>query len=514
MANLELNDKHNMVAYLEKFEGSEGFHNIIDFLNQSHIKYALTKNPTIYVSFIKQFWRTATANTRTDEKVDITATVDGYVKTITEASLRRHLKLEDNEGETSLPNSEIFEQLALMGYVTYSDKLTFQEGNFSPQWSIALTKLILRVKKLEKQVKSGKARRRARIVLSEDKDIADDSSKQGRKISDIDANPTISLMQDEEMTWFQEDLEVQEKQSHDTKVLIEKGEPTEIVEHQGSAEKGEREVSTVGIPISTADVTISTATETPGVSTAQRIMYSRRIAVKRKDKGKAILTEPEPEKKTKKQLELERLRHEEAVRLQEQLDEEERAKIARDAEIGRQLQEEINLAGLEKVVAQDDQNQVIDWNDPSVIRYHALKLRPRSVAKDFNHAFVPKDSDIEKEVMQRSGFDLQQESKKAEESLKRKTSEERMDVTKKQKTYKDDQKEEDIIKYMEIVPVEEIAIVAIPLASKPPMIVDVEIISEGKVSSYHIIRADGSSKRYTTLTLLLQDIDREDLEIL
>ncbi|GJR66181.1 hypothetical protein Tco_0012246 [Tanacetum coccineum] len=131
---------------------------------------------------------------------------------------------------------------------------------------------------------------------------------------------------------------------------------------------------------------------------------------------------------------------------------------------------------------------------------------------DFNHAFIPKDSDIEKEVMKMSGFDIQQESKKAEESLKRKTSEERMDITKKQKTDKGDQEEKDIIKYMEIVPVEEIAIDAIPLASKPPMIVDIEIISEGKVSSYHIIRADGSSKRYTTLILLIQSIDREDLE--
>ncbi|GKD30506.1 hypothetical protein Tco_1241284 [Tanacetum coccineum] len=133
MANLEFNDKHNMVAYLEKSEGSEGFHEIIDFLNISHIKYALTKNPTIYISFIKLFWRIATANTRTDEKVEHIATIDGHVKTIIEASLRRHLKLEDNDGVTSLPNSEIFEQIAPMGYVTDSDKLTFQKGNFSPQ---------------------------------------------------------------------------------------------------------------------------------------------------------------------------------------------------------------------------------------------------------------------------------------------------------------------------------------------------------------------------------------------
>ncbi|GJR23323.1 hypothetical protein Tco_0971850 [Tanacetum coccineum] len=104
-----------MVAYLQKSKGSEGFHQIIDFLNTSHIQYALTENPTIYVSFIKQFWKTATARTSANGEVELTTTIDGQVKTITEASLRRHLKLEDNGGITTLPNSEIFEQLALMG---------------------------------------------------------------------------------------------------------------------------------------------------------------------------------------------------------------------------------------------------------------------------------------------------------------------------------------------------------------------------------------------------------------
>ncbi|GJS41931.1 putative ribonuclease H-like domain-containing protein [Tanacetum coccineum] len=60
----------------------------------------------------------------------ITATIDGHLKTINEASLRRHLKLDDQDGITSIPNSEIFEQLALMGYHTDSDKLTFQKGAF------------------------------------------------------------------------------------------------------------------------------------------------------------------------------------------------------------------------------------------------------------------------------------------------------------------------------------------------------------------------------------------------
>ncbi|GJS30145.1 hypothetical protein Tco_0490765 [Tanacetum coccineum] len=134
MANLEFCDKHNMVAYLEKSKGSKGFHQIIDFLSVSHIHYALTKNPTIYASLIEQFWQTTALSTTKDGVNGITATIDGRVKTITEASLRRHLKLEDSEGNTSLPTTEIFEQLALMGYEITSNSLTSQKGHFSPQW--------------------------------------------------------------------------------------------------------------------------------------------------------------------------------------------------------------------------------------------------------------------------------------------------------------------------------------------------------------------------------------------
>nr|GFB23477.1 hypothetical protein [Tanacetum cinerariifolium] len=59
----------------------------------------------------------------------------------------------------------------------------------------------------------------------------------------------------------------------------------------------------------------------------------------------------------------------------------------------------------------------------------------------------------------------------------------------------DDKKEAEMKMYMKIVPIDEVAIDAIPLANKPLIIVDWKIIKEGKISSYHIIRADGSSKR-------------------
>ncbi|GJX72541.1 hypothetical protein Tco_0309712 [Tanacetum coccineum] len=108
-----------MVTYLKKLEGSEGFHQIVDFLNSSHFKYALTENPPIYESFIKKFWQTASTSTLEDGEVGITTTIDGQLKTITKASLRIHIKLEDADGVSSLPNIEIFEQLALIGvYIT------------------------------------------------------------------------------------------------------------------------------------------------------------------------------------------------------------------------------------------------------------------------------------------------------------------------------------------------------------------------------------------------------------
>ncbi|GJV10727.1 hypothetical protein Tco_1352268 [Tanacetum coccineum] len=131
-----------MVAFLEKSTGSAGFHQIIDFLNRSHICYALTKKPEVCVSFIKQFWRSAEASTDDNGEVKINATIDGHSLSITEGSLRRHLKLADQDGITSIPNSEIFEQLALMGYHTDSDKLTFQKGAFSPQWRFLIHNIL------------------------------------------------------------------------------------------------------------------------------------------------------------------------------------------------------------------------------------------------------------------------------------------------------------------------------------------------------------------------------------
>ncbi|GKB96084.1 hypothetical protein Tco_0982221 [Tanacetum coccineum] len=84
----------------------------------------------------------AEASTDDNGEVMINATIDGHSLSITEGSLRRHLKLADQDGITSIPTTEIFEQLALMGYHTDSDKLTFQKGAFSPQWRFLIHNIL------------------------------------------------------------------------------------------------------------------------------------------------------------------------------------------------------------------------------------------------------------------------------------------------------------------------------------------------------------------------------------
>ncbi|GKE06231.1 hypothetical protein Tco_1398249, partial [Tanacetum coccineum] len=529
-------------------------------------------------------------------------------KTITEASLRRHLKLEDSDGITSLPNTEIFEQLALIGTFNFSkmifdamvknldsthkllmyprflqiyfnkqkrlllphtrtyptptltqklfsnvkrvsngysrfptqtqvaDEATFisvgvdaggtattnigldagqgsgtihktptrphdlpllrvhtlgnNEGSLQQNelmdlvtkltdrvevlenhmqqtkkvYSSALTKLILRVKKLEKTVKTNKARRRDRIVISKDEDAEEDSSKQGWNISKIDKDSTISLVQPEQ------DMEY--------------------------------------------DFDVSTASATLEVSiAAANLVYIRRSAEKRKDKGKAIMKEDESvQKESRKKLEQERLVNEEAIRLQEQINEEENQRIARDAEIDKQLQEEFDRARQEQeVVAEVDQAHDIDWSDPAVLRYHALQNRSFSKAEvrknmciylknqggyklshfkgmsyedirpifervwDQNNAFVPKYSEIKKEKLE------------------------------------DDAEKKELRDSMDVVPRDDIAIDVESLATKYPIVDWKTHVLTENMMYYQIIRGDGSSKNYKIFSEMLDDFDRQDV---
>nr|GEV36200.1 hypothetical protein [Tanacetum cinerariifolium] len=95
MARLVFCDYHNMIAILEKYEHNHDFHQIVDFVEASHIRIETTNAET-----------------------KIFATVDGKPRTISKSSIRRNLKLTDEAGISSLPDAELFKNLTLMGQYT------------------------------------------------------------------------------------------------------------------------------------------------------------------------------------------------------------------------------------------------------------------------------------------------------------------------------------------------------------------------------------------------------------
>nr|GEW00267.1 hypothetical protein [Tanacetum cinerariifolium] len=183
-----------------------------------------------------EFWSTAIAKTINGES-QIHARVDGKEIIITELSVRRDLRLEDEECVDCFPNSTIFENLELMGYEKLSQKLTFYKSFFSPQWkflihtimqclnpkttawndfSSTMTKtsqaneiasLKWRVKKLEnkQKLRTHKLKRLYKVGLTarmdsskDEQSLGEDASKQGRKINDIDADEDITLANDQD----------------------------------------------------------------------------------------------------------------------------------------------------------------------------------------------------------------------------------------------------------------------------------------------------------------------------
>ncbi|GKE97495.1 hypothetical protein Tco_0020846 [Tanacetum coccineum] len=115
---------HNMVAFLENPEESDGFAEIIDFLKASSVHYALTVNQIIYTSCNEQFWATAKVHTVNGVR-QLQALADKKRVIVTESSIRKDLHLDDAEGNDCLPR---------MGYEKPSQKLTFYKAFFSPQW--------------------------------------------------------------------------------------------------------------------------------------------------------------------------------------------------------------------------------------------------------------------------------------------------------------------------------------------------------------------------------------------
>ncbi|GJR56519.1 hypothetical protein Tco_1407040 [Tanacetum coccineum] len=280
MSTPKFAETHNLVAFLEKPKESNGFEGIINFLNASSIKYALTVNLIVYESCIQQLWTTAKAMIVNRER-QIQALVDKKKVIITEKSVRSDFMLEDAEWTECLTNDVIFEQLTrrketvkdssptepipdeatneepistpscdppqsgedrlqlaeLMTLCTKLQKqvLDLEEAKTAQAKEIASLKM--RVKQLEKRRKSRtsglkrfkKVGSASRVESSNDVSLGaqEEASKQGRKIDDLDVDAEVTLIDetqernDEEMFFDVQDY-LQGKEVVDEKEVAKK----------------------------------------------------------------------------------------------------------------------------------------------------------------------------------------------------------------------------------------------------------------------------------------------------
>nr|GEX14881.1 hypothetical protein [Tanacetum cinerariifolium] len=167
-------DTHNMVAHLNKSDASEGFNQIIDFLNGSYVAYALTVNPTIYVSCIKQFWNIVVVK-QSNDVTRLQALVDKKKVVVTEATIGDALHLDDAEGVECLPNEEIFTTLARMGYEKPSTNLTFYKAFFSSQWKFLIHTILQSMKEQGAAEEHGTDNTAAKEPVTAVNDVADHS---------------------------------------------------------------------------------------------------------------------------------------------------------------------------------------------------------------------------------------------------------------------------------------------------------------------------------------------------
>ncbi|GJT29462.1 hypothetical protein Tco_0909737 [Tanacetum coccineum] len=479
--------------------GLWGFEGIIDFLNASLIRYALTVNPTIYTSCIKQFWATAKAKTVNGE-VQIQALVDRKKVIVTETSVRKALQLKDAEepftnkaaneehvpihsNDPLLSGEDILKLIELMELCTNLPQRVLDLENIKTSQASEITKLKERVKKLERRNKSRtpglkrlrKVGRTARIKSSEDEGLGaqEDASKQGRKIVDLDVNAEVTLV-DEAQGRIDDNLMFDTGVFDEQEVKVEKA-------------------------VSTAEVTIVSATTT----TIDKLTLAQTLIEIKAAKPKAFTTaatttttvviSPKARGVVVQDPKI-------AQRLQEEL----QAKLEEEERLARQKEEEDNLISfwriklcydggqIDYVLAQrlqaEEQGELtieersklfVELMDKrkkhfAKLRAEEIRRKPPTKAQKRNQmcTYLKNVANYKHKVMEGSKSKVEgNENVQAEV---------------------DDEVE--MKKHMEIVSDDEVAIDAIPLATKSLIIVDWRIIKEGKMGYIQIINADRSSR--------------------
>ncbi|GJS17661.1 hypothetical protein Tco_0412133 [Tanacetum coccineum] len=514
---------------MEKPEESNGFDGIIDFLNASSIKYALIVNPTVYESCIQQFWATAKAKTVNGER-QIQALVDkkkahthgpgmnlvalwhllssvlpqtnnltfpmfldkqvegmskhkgiyvtpshtkkifanmkregkGLSRRITPQFQTMMVQAPEDMGEDSAAPTDSQPLSSKPQKKIPRRKQRKDSGPTEPIPDTAQAKEIASLKKRVKQLE--KRRKSSTSGLKK--------LRKGRKIANLDADAEVTLIDetqerfDEEMLFdVQDDFTVVTTASATTTV-DELTLAQTLIEIKAAKPKA---VTTNAITITI--VVASTRPKAKGIifhdkeeqASAFTPIVSSSQLPQVKDKGKGKMVKPEePLKKKVSKLHLMKNWH-----LDCRLKETSRKQLA--AKLQAEEQEQFSIKEKPRMLV-----EMIAERKKFFAAHRAAKQR----------------NELEFDKSKKQKIDEHVEAKK------------------------DDQEEAEMKRHIEIVKYDKVAIDAIPLATKPLVIVEYKIDKDGRMRYFKLIRAYGSSKRYSSMIKMLQDIDREDLETL
>ncbi|GJV33570.1 putative ribonuclease H-like domain-containing protein [Tanacetum coccineum] len=386
------------------------------------------------------------ATTDDNGEVQITATIDGHSMTITES----HFKLDDQDGITSIPNSEIFEQLALMGYHTDSDKLTFQKGAFSPQCRFLIHNILhcLSPKKTAWEQFSSNI---ATVVICHGValfptmlDVTEPSTSPSRITSSPSHSPEPSP-------------------SPTHSPLPEPFTTPKITTIKDSSEKGSAELSTACA------------------------------------KEKAIRLEEQTNEEQRAQI----ARDEEIAR---QWDEEERQRAGSEAKSSQKIY--WNDPSVLRIGISDFKGMSYNEIRPIFEKVWDFNqnIEPMDVEHGSEKMKSPKKIEEEDVATQKEMKEVSKES-----GAKRKKSIPRKSTRKRQKMEEDAEKEE-LKGFLDIIPREEVPIEVESLSTKFPIVDWKTCVLTENFMYYQIFRGDGSSKNYKILSEMLEDFDRQDVE--
>nr|GEY69111.1 putative ribonuclease H-like domain-containing protein [Tanacetum cinerariifolium] len=471
-------------------EHNVDFHPIVDFVEASPLRIETT-----------------------EEGTKILATVDGILRTVTESSLRRNLKLRDEEGISSLPDTELFENLTLMGYnisPNQNSNITTALVCLATNMTYNFLKMIFDglVKNVNNKGEGSGTLTEPHHTLSPEAYPTSHTSHSSPTLPPV---PTASILTvtPSETTPIRAELEIKKlkarvKLLEDREGLVgeRSGDDSPIKgknldEGEAAAERvsdDTEEMVTVLTSMDAATVLASRVADVPTssgsiptadpsaaevptgsdvVPTAGPIFSTATVVTPyRRRKGKEIMVESETPKKKK---------------------------VARDAEVARiHVEEELQMM-----------INSLDRSNETVLKYlqelnkesHGLRSKrgittwQSSKLKDF----IPMGSKEKAKRLKRKGLSLELKSVKKLKTL---------DEVLKEVKSPDEVPEEKVKEMMQMVHIEEVYVEALQV--KHP-IIDWKVHTEGQRSYWKIIRLGGSSASYQFFVDLLKHMDREDL---